>query len=131
MTIYRGFEGLVKNGTKTIAQVRNWTIEQSANTEDASVLGDSWQRHIVLLKSWTGSATAFWDDSDTQGQADLVIGNAFTFQVYPNSGSSYFSGQALVTGLSTSSEVNGAVEANFTFQGNGELKIITQGKKAS
>lgn len=128
MTIYRGIDGLIKQGTKTIASVRNWTIEQSVDTQQTAILGDNWQRHVVMLKSWTGSATAFWDDGDTQGQVALVIGKAFTLQVYPNHNSSYFSGEALVTALSISGGTDGLVEASFTFQGNGELRTIAGGK---
>jgi len=131
MSIYRGSEGLVKIGTKTIAEVNNWTIEQSVDTTDASVMGDHWQRHVALLKSWTGSATAFWDEDDTQGQGALLLGKAFTLRFYPSSNSRYFTGTVLVTGLSLSAGMTDLVEASFSFQGTGELKIMAPGKKTS
>ncbi len=127
MAIYKGFEGVIKNGNDIIAEVRNWTLEQSADTTDASIIGDEWQHSVATLKSWTCSLSAWWDESDTNGQASLTIGKPFMLQLYPGGEQTdrgYFSGDAYVTGLSISGAHDSIVEADFTFQGTGELRLL-------
>ncbi|MEE9452562.1 MAG: hypothetical protein V3V61_07395 [Gammaproteobacteria bacterium] len=127
MAIYKGFEGIIKNGNDIIAEVRNWTLELSADTTDASIIGDEWQHYVATLKSWTCSLSAWWDESDTNGQASLTIGKKFMLQLYPGgelAKRGYFSGDAYVTGLSISGAHDSIVEADFTFQGTGELRLL-------
>lgn len=123
-----GTEGVVKVGANTIAETRSWSIDQSADTVEDTVLGDTWKTHQVSLKSWSGSLSAFWDETDTNGQVAMTIGASITLNLYPEgatTGDSYFSGTALITGITNKGGVGGMIEADFTFQGTGALSLST------
>lgn len=123
-----GSEGVVKNGANTIAEVRGWSIEQQADTVEDTVLGDTWKTYQSSLKSWSGSLSAFWDETDTNGQVAMTVGASITLNLYPEgatTGDSYFTGTAIITGITNKGEVGGMVEAEFTFQGTGALTIGT------
>ncbi len=128
MATHAGSEGIVKNGNNTVAEVRSWTIDMTADTVDTAIIGDEWKNHQITMKSWSGSANAWWDETDTNGQAALTIGSSFVLNLYPEGdgmGDTFFSGTALVTGLSVTGAHDNVVEANFTFQGTGPLTIDT------
>ena len=51
-----------------------------------------------------------------------------TLKVYPEgtaTSSKYYTGTALVTGISRSASVDGMVDASFTFKGTGDLTLST------
>jgi hypothetical protein len=123
-----GPEGVVKNGANTIAEVRGWSIEQQADTVEDTVIGDISKTYKSSLTSWSGSLSAFWDETDTNGQVAMTIGASITLNLYPEgatTGDSYFTGTAIITGITNKGEVGGMVEAEFTFQGTGALTIAT------
>lgn len=123
-----GSEGVVKNGANAIAEVRGWSIEQQADTVEDTVLGDTSKTFQSSLKSWSGSLSGFWDETDTNGQVAMTIGASITLNLYPEgatTGDSYFTGTAIITGITNKGEVGGMVEAEFTFQGTGTLSIST------
>lgn len=119
-----GSEGVVKIGANTIAECRSWSIEQQADTVEDTVLGDTWKSHKSSLKSWSGSIACWWDETDTNGQAAMVVGAELTLNLYPEgatTGDAYYTGSIIVTGFTNKGEVGGMVEADFTFIGNGAL----------
>lgn len=123
-----GSEGVVKNGANTIAEVRGWSIEQQADTVEDTVLGDGSKTFQSSLKSWSCTLSAFWDETDTNGQVAMLIGASITLNLYPEgatTGDSYFTGTAIITGITNKGEVGGMVEAEFTLQGTGALTIGT------
>ena len=81
-----------------------------------------------LLTSFTGSADVFWDETDTSGQGALTAGSTVTINFYPEgdtTGDTYYSGQAIVTGVTRSASFDGMVEASITLQGSGALTPST------
>jgi len=128
MATHLGKDGVVKVATNAVAEVRSWTLNEAADVVDASVIGDDWKVQKTTLKSWHGTLTCFWDETDTNGQVALAVGASVTLNLYPEGdadGSKYFTGTALVTGVDVSAAHNGLVEANIVFQGTGELTIST------
>jgi hypothetical protein len=62
------------------------------------------------------------------GQGALTIGASVTLNVYPEgdaSGDTYYTGTAIVTGVTRSSSFDGLVEASITVQGSGALTATT------
>jgi predicted secreted protein len=128
MATHLGKDGVVKVSTHAVAEVRSWTLNEAADVVDASVIGDDWKVQKTTLKSWHGTLTCFWDETDTTGQVALAVGASVTLNLYPEGetdGSTYFTGTALVTGVDVSAAHNGLVEANIVFQGTGALTIST------
>jgi predicted secreted protein len=76
------------------------------------------------LTSFSGSLDVFWDETDTSGQGALTIGSEVTLNVYPEgdtTGDTYYTGSAIVTGVSRSASFDGLVEASISVQGTGAL----------
>lgn len=128
MATHKGSEGTVKIGTNAIAEIRTWTINESADTVEDTTMGDSARTYKPSLTSWDGSMDVYWDETDTNGQGVATIGAEITLNVYPEgatSGDSYYTGSAIVTGVSRTASFDGMVEASLTFQGTGALSAST------
>lgn len=99
-------------------------MEEVCDTVDSSIIGTQWRKTCATIKSWSGSIDAFWDTEDGEGQGKMVIGSTIELRLYPEGDDrgKYFSGTAIVTGISRQGSFDGLVESSFTFQGNGELK---------
>lgn len=121
---HKGSEGLVTVGTAVIAELRGWEINESAETIEDTILSDSAKTFKAGNKTWAGSATCFWDETDTNGQGALDAAAEVGLTFYAEgtgTGATRFSGTAIVTGIRRSAAINGMVEAEFSFQGNGAL----------
>ena len=127
MANHLGKEGVLKISTTTVAELRGYSISESAaNTED-TVIGDDWTTHRTTLKSWNGSADLFWDETDS-GQLSLTLGSAVTINLYPEgiaASSTYRSGQALIEGCDLTARHDSVVEYAISFKGNGALSSLT------
>ena len=124
MATFSGSDGVIKIGSALIAEVRGWSVEQTGDTNEDTVMGDSWRTHKPSLKSWSGSADVLFDDTDTNGQTACVLGTVVTvsFQMEGNASTDHrLTGSAIVTGKSITTTYDGLVEASITFQGTGAL----------
>jgi predicted secreted protein len=128
MATHKGSEGTVKVGANSVAEIRSYSIEESADTLEDTSMGDSARTYKPSLTSFSGSLDVFWDETDTDGQGALTIGSEVTLNVYPEgdtAGDSYYTGSAIVTGVSRSASFDGLVEASISVQGNGALTSTT------
>jgi len=127
MATHKGSEGTVKVGSNAVAEIRSYSIEESADTLEDTSMGDSARTYKPSLTSFSGSLDVFWDETDT-GQNALSIGSEVTLNFYPEgdtSGDTYYSGSAIVTGVSRTASFDGLVEASISVQGNGALTEST------
>jgi len=128
MATHIGRDGVVKVGSNAVAEVRSFSINQTADTVEDTTMGDTARTHILTLESFDGSLDVFWDETDTSGQGALGVNSSVTLELYPegdSAGDTYYSGTALVTGLSISTSFDGMVEASITVQGSGALTTST------
>lgn len=128
MTTHHGKSGLVKVGSNTVAEVRNWSVTEQVDTVDDTVQQDTAKSHLVGVPAWDGNMECFWDRSDTNGQEALTIGASVTLNLYPmgaGSGATYYTGTATVTRRGVSVPHDGGVMRSFDFQGNGALSQAT------
>ncbi len=128
MATHAGSEGTVKVGSDAIAEIRSFSIEETADTIEDTSMGDSARTYKPSLTSFSGSIDVFWDETDTAGQGGLTIGAEVTLNLYPEgdtAGDTYLSGSAIVTGRSVSSSFDGLVEMSISVQGNGALTQTT------
>lgn len=128
MATHKGSEGVVKVGANTVAEVRSWTIAESADTLEDTSMGDTARTFKSSLTTFTGSLDVFWDETDSTGQGALTIGAEVTFNVYPEgdtSGDTYYTGTAIVTEVSRTAAFDGLVEASISLQGTGALSEST------
>lgn len=128
MATHIGRDGVVKVGSNDVAEVRSFSLNETADTVEDTTMGDTARTHLITLTSFDGSIDVFWDETDTTGQVALGVGSSVTLALYPEgdaAGDTYYSGTALVTGVSRSSSFDGMVEASITVQGSGALTTST------
>lgn len=128
MATTKGSDGIVKVGSNTVAEVRSFSIEETADTLENTSMGDTARTFVPSLATFSGSVDVFWDETDTTGQGALTNGATATLQVYPEgdqSGDTYYSGSVIVTGITRTASFDGLVEASITFQGTGALTETT------
>jgi predicted secreted protein len=128
MASHIGRDGIVKVGSATVAEVKSFSIEESADTVETTKMTDTARSHAISLSSFSGSLDCFWDETDSSGQGALTIGASVTLGLYPEggaSGATFYSGTALVTGVSRTASFDGMVEASISVQGTGALTAST------
>ena len=124
MTTYTGQNGTVKDGSNAVAEVRNFEVTQSSDVVEDTVMGDSWKTNKATLKSWSGSVSCYYDNTDTTGQNVFSVGATVTFNGYPSadtSGNIELAGSAIVTSRVIRSSHDGMVELDLEITGNGAL----------
>lgn len=128
MATHKGSEGTVKVGSNAIAEIRSYSIEESADTIEDTSMGDSARTYKPSLTQFSGSIDVFWDETDTSGQGALDVGSEVTLNFYPEgdtTGDTYYGGSAIVTGVTRTGSFDGMVEASISVQGNGALTEST------
>jgi len=120
---------------ETIAEIRSWSVEESADTVEDTNMGSSGVRsYKTTHKTWSGSADLYipFDDSDTSEQlteensliATIAIGTTYDFKFYADDSTASFesyNGKGIVTGISRSLAHDGMAEMSITIQGNSAL----------
>ena len=127
MATHTGSEGTIKVGSDTVGELRSFTLESTAETIEDTSMGDTNRTYKIGLKTFTGTASVFWDENDA-GQTALVVGTEITINLYPEgatTGDKYYSGSAIVTGSTINSSFDGMVEGEISFQGTGALTLST------
>lgn len=128
MAVHKGSEGTVKVGANTIAEIRSYSLEESADTLETTTMGDSARTYLPSLTTFSGSVDVYWDETDTTGQGALSIGSEIVLNFYlegSTSGDTYYTGSAIVTGVTRSASFDGMVEASVSVQGTGALTSTT------
>ena len=128
MATHAGSEGTVKVGANAIAEIRSFSVSETADTIEDTTMGDAARTYKPSLKSFNGSLDVYWDETDTDGQGALTVGSEVTIGFYPEgatTGDKYYTGSAIVTGLTVNSSFDGMVEASITIQGTGALTLST------
>lgn len=127
MATHTGSEGTIKIGTDVVGELRSFSLESTAETIEDTSMGDTNRSYKVGLKTFTGTASVFFDETDTAQNA-LDAGAEITLNIFPegaSSGDTYYSGSAIVTGRTINSSFDGMVEMELSFQGTGALTEST------
>lgn len=128
MANHKGSEGVVKVGSNAVAEVKSYSLTETADTIEDTVMGDSARTYQSSLTSFSGSLDVHWDETDTTGQGALTIGASVTLNVYPEgatTGDTYYSGTAIVTSIAITGSFDGMVMASIGVQGTGALSKST------
>ena len=127
MANHTGSEGTVHVGTDAISEIKSYSINESMNVIDDSNIGDTAKTFVVGSTEWDGSVDTFFDELDT-AQIALTSGASVTIKFYPEgttTGDKYYTGTALVTGISRSASIDGMVDASYSLKGTGALTLAT------
>ena len=127
MANHKGSEGTVHVGTDAISEIKSYSINESMNVIDDSNIGDTAKTYQAGSTEWDGSVDTFFDELDT-AQIALTAGASVTIKFYPEgttTGDKYYTGTALVTGITRSASVDGMVDASYSLKGTGALTLAT------
>jgi hypothetical protein len=129
MASHHGTEGVVRVGANTVAEVTGFSFSESAEyAENTNLAATTKTYNVIAIKSWSGSVTAFWDETDTNGQVALAPGANVALVLAPegvDSGDTRYSGNALVTEITRNVQRGAITEITFNFIGNGALTAAT------
>lgn len=136
MATYTGHSGVVSVGGNAVAEVKDYSLEITANTVDATTLNNTadagWTRSKVVNRSWSVSINCFFDDASSNGQiemqnemmqaaTDMLANNGVTISCA--GGGQTFSGDVLITSISETVSGDGLIEVSFTATGLGALAV--------
>ena len=105
--------------------ITGWNIDIAGDvilTSDSSVSTPFWNTYISAgFKGWSGSFEGFQETNT----ADLTVGAATASLVLGMDATRNYTGNAIITGCSTTLDVAGAeaVKKSYTFQGDGALTL--------
>jgi hypothetical protein len=124
-----GNNGVVSFGGANVAEVRNWSVEATADTIETSVMGNDTRQYVKGMSTFTGTADVLWNASHwtTNGMNPTVSGTSEVGKVpaainlYPAGSAPGFSGNVVITGYTVNASYDGLIEASVSFQGSGAL----------
>jgi hypothetical protein len=128
MATHVGTSGVVKVGANAVAEVTGFTIDETNDTVEDTSLTDTAKSYKALRKDATGTVECHWDETDTNGQVALAVGSEVTLNLYPegvDSGDTYYTGTAIVTGVSQAVTLDGVISRNITVQFSGGVSTTT------
>ena len=125
MATFKGNEGTVLSGFCAVAEIRSFTVNETADVIEDTTMGDAAKTYVAKhFKDATATVECYFDDTDTSGQGSFDVGASVTvnFQMEGNTtGDHKLSGTALITGKDVSAAADGMVEATYTMQITGGL----------
>ena len=130
MATYKGQDGVFQAITTggslaSVTNLKSWSIDETIDSIESSVMGDTTKTYTTGQKSWTASCELLYDLSNAV-QADLVIGESVDIKVWPNtvSQAESFAGTGIVTSTSQSGALGDLVGSSVTVQGTGALTVV-------
>jgi hypothetical protein len=126
MANHLGREGVVKLSSTTIGELRNYSLSQSSDTVEDSIIGDTFRTRKATMKTWSVNGDLYWDLNDA-GQVALTVGSSVTVNLYPQgtTAATYYSGGGIVTKFDVSAAFETMVEGSIIIEGNGTLTVAT------
>lgn len=130
MATVTGQDGQVSVAGAAVSNVTSWSIDMTADTVDATVMGSSHRTFKSGISSFSGSFDVLVDETldgsatgtmyGMDGNAS-VQGDALAFIFTTSTGGKTYSGNGIITGKSVSAEMEGMISMSVTFQGTGDL----------
>lgn len=124
MAAIKGQFGLIKAGGSTVAEVRSFTVNQTATLEDNTGIEQEWKEFFVTNTEWAAQISIFWDDANT---ALFPIGSTVSVVFYPlhetDENSRYF-GNGIVVSRQITGQFDTMVEATISIVGDGDLTQV-------
>jgi len=124
MANHTGVDGLVTIGGVTVAELKGFSIEESANAIDNSTINDAASSVVAGRTSWTATIECQWDETDTTGQGAMTVGATVAVIFKPEgdtTGDANFTGSALITSVSRAIADEAVISQSFSLTGQGAL----------
>jgi predicted secreted protein len=137
MASFVGNAGAITIGGQTVAEVRSYSIELTADTIEQTTMGDATRQYVKGLSSFSGSADVYWDPAHwTAGGLNPTVGSVgaapVELKVFPEGATvgttdKVMTGNIIITGYTVNGSFDGMVEASISFQGTGALSYAVNG----
>jgi len=125
LATFSGIDGYVIEGaTQVIGGLNSWSITITHAPVDVRVFrGDGWGAYAKGAKDWTGSASGFFDCTDTgQTAIHTAITGGTTVDVYMHVRDDYYYyGSTHPTSISVDQALDGVANISYDFQGIGAI----------
>ena len=123
MATFKGNEGTVLSGSDAVAEIRSFSVSETADVIEDTVMGDSAKSYVASFTDATATVECYFDDTDT-AQNSFTVGSSVTLNLQMEgntTGDHKLSGTALITGRDISVAADGTVEATLSMQITGGL----------
>ena len=132
MATTKGSSGVVKlavsgGSVAAMGEIRSFTLDETADTIEDYVMGDSARTYVSSLTTATLSVDVYWDDADAV-QLVMDSGAALDWELYPTgtgTGEKYYSGGGVLTSKEITASFDGMVEGSFELQVSGAVTEAT------
>jgi len=120
MAVITGKDGSVSVDSTNVTLITSWSISIEADTLEFTNFGSGgWKENMGSLKSWSGSIEGF---ADTAQAATLAVGSTVTVVlVEGGTGSTTYTGDAIVTSKSVDASTADLVTVSFDITGSGTM----------
>ena len=121
-----GHQGKIMIGDTEVAQINQWSLDVDVKLLEATPFGETWEKKVPGLKSWSGKASGWWDMSDAGQRAVqevLLSGSCVTLKLYTNATNHYY-GTALIKTINVKASAGDLVEIEISFEGTGPLSYV-------
>lgn len=128
MANHTGVAGVVQIGGNTVAELKGFSIDESATIIDDSTINDAAQTNKVGRTSWTGTIEVQWDETDTTGQGAMTIGAQVSVSFRPEGstiGDTIFNGTAIINSVGKAIADEAVITQTFGLTGTGALTETT------
>jgi len=126
MAVIKGNAGSFRVGANTVAECQNWSLDITQEYVDTTAFGDTMREQTPTFATWTGTASAKYDITDTNGQLALqtawLAGSSVTLRFYV-SAANYYTALAYVS-ASIGAAVDGIVEITWNCVAAGPLTYV-------
>ena len=130
MATISGIDGALKAVTTggtlaVITELKGWSVEETADTVETTVMGNSSKTFVTTLKSWTGTCELNYEPGNAV-QIDMLNGETVDVEFYPKgvANSTKFAGTALVATHSRSGSMADLVGSTISLTGTGALTVV-------
>lgn len=135
MATLTGNNGQITIGGTTVLNVRNFSVDVTSDTIETTTMGNDTRQYLKGLASWSGSADIYVDTANLTGGASAIAQLIATGGTVGDSGAAVvlaldssgatllkkMSGNAIITGFTVNSSMDGMVEGSISFQGTGAV----------
>jgi hypothetical protein len=125
-----GHSGSCTVDAGAVGTAKIWSLDVTGDTADVTTFASAgWKENAQTLKGWSGTITVIFDGGADTGEASLITGltsgTAVALVLSTSAAGAgtaeKFSGDAVVTSMPITNDVNGVIEVAFAFVGTGAL----------
>lgn len=118
-----GKNGIIKFTDVAVTMVRDWSLDETGDTVEDTVIGDDSRTFKPTINSATGSLNLYYDEEDLAAEG-VSVGDEVEAELYPDGeaeGSTVFEFSIIITSVGQSASFDGMTEKTIAFQVTGPV----------